>query len=113
MPTLMYGATADHNWFINDNGVRREVRPSELIPGMELICDTPDGCMYEGGKWVVDAQKPFNTKNVCPVYCAVVPETNSFTLASGILTHNCYVVSPPEDNIESIFDYHLSASINQ
>ena len=104
MSTLMYGATADHIWFINDNGVRREVRTSELIPGMELICDTPDGCMCEGGKWVVDAQKPFNTKNVCPVYCAVVPETNSFTLASGILTHNCYVVSPPEDNIESIFD---------
>lgn len=38
------------------------------------------------------------------VYCAVVPETECFALEGGILTHNCYVVSPPEDNIESIFD---------
>ena len=38
------------------------------------------------------------------VFCAVEPETNSFCLDGNILTHNCYVVSPPEDNIESIFE---------
>ena len=38
-----------------------------------------------------------------PVYCVVESEKNSFTLKNGILTHNCYVVEPPEDNIESIF----------
>lgn len=38
------------------------------------------------------------------VYCVVEPEKHSFTLKGNILTHNCYVVSPPEDNIESIFD---------
>lgn len=39
-----------------------------------------------------------------PVYCAVVPETQSFTLDGGIKTHNCYVLTPPEDNLESIFE---------
>lgn len=38
------------------------------------------------------------------VYCVVEPEKHSFTLKGNILTHNCYVISPPEDNIESIFD---------
>lgn len=40
----------------------------------------------------------------CEVFCAVVPDTQSFCLEGNILTHNCYVVTPPEDNIESIFD---------
>ena len=31
-------------------------------------------------------------------------EKHSFTLKGNILTHNCYVMSPPEDSIESIFD---------
>lgn len=38
------------------------------------------------------------------VFCAVVPETHSFCLEGNILTHNCYVCTPPEDNIESIYD---------
>ena len=43
-------------------------------------------------------------RRIEPVYCVVEPEKNAFTLKGGILTHNCYVVTPPEDNIESIFD---------
>lgn len=38
------------------------------------------------------------------VFCAIEPEHNAFTLDNNILTHNCYVLSPPEDNLESIFD---------
>lgn len=39
-----------------------------------------------------------------PVFCVVENEKHSFTLKNGILTHNCYVISSPEDNIESIFE---------
>jgi ribonucleoside-diphosphate reductase alpha chain len=39
-----------------------------------------------------------------PVYCAIVDDTHSFALEGGIKTHNCYVMIPPEDNLESIFD---------
>ena len=52
--------------------------------------------------WKVDNLEELG--NTCPVYCAVVPGTQSFTLEGGIKTHNCYVISPPDDNIESIFD---------
>ena len=52
--------------------------------------------------WKVDNLEELG--NTCPVYCAVVPGTQSFTLEGGIKTHNCYVLSPPDDNIESIFD---------
>lgn len=38
------------------------------------------------------------------VFCAVVPDTECFTLEGGIKTHNCYVITPPEDNLESIFE---------
>ena len=58
-----------------------------------------------------DKQPPFwKVKNVSEVidkrevFCAVVPETHTFCLEGNILTHNCYVISPPEDSIESIFD---------
>lgn len=54
-------------------------------------------------EWKVDSVDFSNTKTV-PVYCVVEPEKHSFTLKGNILTHNCYVISPPEDNIESIFD---------
>lgn len=42
--------------------------------------------------------------DVREVFCAVVPDTHNFCIDGNILTHNCYVVSPPEDNIESIFE---------
>lgn len=42
--------------------------------------------------------------DVREVYCAVVPETHNFCIDGNILTHNCYVIAPPEDNIESIYD---------
>lgn len=53
-------------------------------------------------EWRVDNLEYTGSK--CPVYCAVVPGTQSFALEGGIKTHNCYVISPPEDNIESIFE---------
>lgn len=42
--------------------------------------------------------------DVREVFCAVVPETHNFCIEGNILTHNCYVITPPEDNIESIYD---------
>lgn len=53
-------------------------------------------------EWKV--KEVLDTDRIEEVYCAVVPETESFALEGGILTHNCYVIAPPEDNIESIFD---------
>lgn len=44
------------------------------------------------------------TGEIIPVYCVVEAEHHSFALENGILTHNCYVLAPPEDSIESIFD---------
>lgn len=38
--------------------------------------------------WIV--KSVVNTGMVQPVYCAVVPRTQSFTLDGNILTHNCY-----------------------
>lgn len=37
------------------------------------------------------------------VYNISVEDVHSYTI-NGIIAHNCYVISPPEDNIESIFD---------
>ena len=51
--------------------------------------------------WRVDNLEYTGSK--CPVFCAIVPETQSFTLEGGIKTHNCYVITPPNDDIESIF----------
>lgn len=45
-----------------------------------------------------------DTNEEIDVYCAVVPDTHSFCLDNNIKTHNCYVVEPPQDNLESIFD---------
>lgn len=53
-------------------------------------------------EWKVDNLEDTDSK--CPVFCAIVPETQSFTLEGGIKTHNCYVIAPPKDNIESIFE---------
>lgn len=53
-------------------------------------------------EWKVENLIDINKSEL--VYCAVVPETQSFSLEGGIKTHNCYVVTPPEDNIESIFE---------
>lgn len=53
-------------------------------------------------KWRVDSVGEIESEE--EVFCVVEPEKHSFTLKNGILTHNCYVLSPPEDNIESIFD---------
>lgn len=44
------------------------------------------------------------TGEIIPVYCVVEEEHHSFALENGILTHNCYVLAPPEDSIEGIFD---------
>ena len=38
------------------------------------------------------------------VYCVVEPCKHSFSLKGNILTHNCYVITPPDDSIESIFE---------
>ena len=53
-------------------------------------------------EWKVE--KIEDTKIIEEVYCAIVPETECFALEGGILTHNCYVITPPQDNIESIFE---------
>jgi len=52
--------------------------------------------------WVVDSV--IDIDETREVYCAVEPERHAFTLDNNILTHNCYVCTPPEDNLESIFD---------
>lgn len=52
--------------------------------------------------WKVDNLEELGS--ICPVYCAVVPDTQSFALEGGIKTHNCYVIKPPTDCIEDIFE---------
>lgn len=52
--------------------------------------------------WTVKAV--IDTGKIEEVYCATEKKYSSFTLDNGILTHNCYVIPKPEDNIESIFD---------
>ncbi len=52
--------------------------------------------------WLVDSVE--TSDEFEPVYCVVEDERHSFTLKNGILTHNCYCCSPPEDSIESIFE---------
>lgn len=52
--------------------------------------------------WKVDNLEELGS--ICPVYCAVVPNTQSFALEGGIKTHNCYVIKPPTDCIEGIFE---------
>lgn len=54
------------------------------------------------GRWKVESYKL--TDEYEDVYCANVPSTHDFALENNILTHNCYVLSAPEDNIESIFE---------
>lgn len=53
--------------------------------------------------WKVD-YIDYNDSKIENVYCVIEEEKHSFTLKGNILTHNCYVMTPPEDSIESIFD---------
>jgi hypothetical protein len=65
----------------------------------ERFIQNPFRCSKD---WRVNRVEDLNT--CADVYCAVVPDTHSFTLDGGIKTHNCYVCTPPEDNLESIFE---------
>lgn len=56
----------------------------------------------EPAHWIVDSVSDVIGRET--VYCAVEPEKHAFTLDNNILTHNCYVLSAPEDNLESIFE---------
>lgn len=53
-------------------------------------------------RWTV--QEVTDIIDTIPVYCAVEPKTQSFTIEGNIVTHNCYVITSPEDNLESIFE---------
>lgn len=55
------------------------------------------------------SNKVWRVKSVVPsveqeVYCPVVPTTQSFVLASGLLTGNCFVSVEIEDNFKSIME---------
>lgn len=39
----------------------------------------------------------------CKVYNLSVEDTHTYNV-NGVIVHNCYVIAPPEDNIESIFE---------
>eukprot|EP00761_Pharyngomonas_kirbyi_P004222 gb/GECH01004226.1/.p1 GENE.gb/GECH01004226.1/~~gb/GECH01004226.1/.p1 ORF type:complete len:1717 (+),score=253.33 gb/GECH01004226.1/:1-5151(+) len=74
----------------------RDTLPEELF----LIKEHRDQCAKdaEHHPWCVAGVE--ETDRVEEVYCAVVPDTNSFTLAEGILTHNCGFVSTADMKTE-------------
>ena len=52
-------------------------------------------------RWrVVDVNE---TQEIKPVYCAEVPETESFVIEGNILSMNCFVIGQPEDSYGGIF----------
>lgn len=95
--TLSYLVTGDHIWFVCEDDQVREVKTDDLEKGMKL----QHGFNVKDDLWEVESVS--GVVDTRQVYCAVVPGAQCFTLDCGILTHNCFVVSPPEDNLESIF----------
>lgn len=66
--------------------------------------DKPDFLKLANRPDYAEIQDIIVEKNMsCKVYNLSVENNHSYT-ANGVVVHNCYVVTPPEDNIESIFE---------
>lgn len=98
-----FHVTKDHIWYVSDKGEYRECKTIDLKYGDALPTSDPNNQDFSEPVWRVCNIDFVNTETA-PVYCVVEPERHSFTLEGNILTHNCYVISPPGDNLESIFD---------
>lgn len=98
-----FHVTGNHLWYIGSLDDYELIETKSLTPGDPIPVDFHDSYSDpDWNSWIVKSVTPTNIEEL--VYCVVEPEKNAFTLKGGILTHNCYVVAPPEDNLESIFD---------
>jgi hypothetical protein len=90
-------ATDNHRWFVygpRDRSTRVEVQTRDLLPEQMLVSNFVP-CGWKAGTegkfaneqhgWMVDR---VSKAGIAPVYCAVVPSTQDFTLEDYILTGN-------------------------
>lgn len=89
--TKIIHTTQNHRWFIEKNsGYLNKIQEKltkELSPGDSLKYLYPKSVLRNGRRWkVVKVQQTTRREEV---FCAVVPTTQSFVLAGGILTGNC------------------------
>lgn len=110
--------TADHLWFTGSNFVEKETRyliarPDEKADSIPVVRKrlipeiTDEDFLNNSPKknprrdvWFVD--KIEFTGKTEMVWCINEPETNSFVLEDGILTHNCTTIPLSEDSIQGI-----------
>lgn len=85
--------TPNHK-FLTQNGWKRA---DELIP----MKDELKSPLYEYGVIFTDIDIVKNVEQ--PVYNLSVENTHTYVV-NGVVVHNCYVISPPDDSIESIFE---------
>mgnify|MGYP001026068290 CR=1 FL=1 len=99
--------TANHLWFVNKGGKWREVRTDDLKPGDVLRTKK----RYETTEITPCPKRtPYKVESVEftgrfeDVWCVQEPDTQTFTLANGILTHNCsYVTIRSWDDLGDLF----------
>ncbi len=97
-------ATKDHRWFESFSSEYsyklREKTTSELLPGDKLKLQFEKGKTKKAEKiasrWKVISVN--ETNRLEEVYCATVPETESFVIEGNILSGNCIVI---EDAVDS------------
>lgn len=95
-------ATANHRWWTTDG---RRIETTELDTDAKILfslkATIPDLPPVTGVAAFVTAVSVKPTDRVEEVYCVVAPESESFTLADGIVTSNCFLFSVEEDSREA------------
>ena len=101
--------TGNHRWFIlgdTDDSDLKVVETDNLKAGDWIPYNYPNPDKKENyfqylDNWMVISRE--ETDRVEPVYCAVVPGTESFTLDGNILTHNCFAYDLTRLATEGLF----------
>lgn len=75
--------TKDHNWILEDGKVTCNIKPGDKIYQL------PNNRDRDGFQWEVVDIRPYDDDNMQDCWCVEEPVTRSFTLAGGLVTHNC------------------------
>lgn len=93
--------TPNHQFAVDGEQWKRadELKSAENGAWDYLICESGRGL-----DCAVPVERVRRLINQDTIVYNLSVETNHTYVANGVVVHNCYVLSPPEDSIESIFD---------
>ena len=103
--------TEDHKWILADATPTTCLSVGDCVLGIAMKSYGENSSYDKKIVWQVKSVSPFHTQE--PVYCALVPETGSFFLSSGIHTGNCAFISTEnmDRNCTEPFTFLMDASM--